>query len=36
MPEGCGVLSVMPIVGLFHRRSVFNECMESRGYKKAE
>jgi len=24
----------MPIVGLFSRRSTFNECMEARGWKR--
>lgn len=24
--------AIMPIVGLFQRRSTFNECMEARGY----
>lgn len=28
--------AIMPIVGLFGMRSQFNECMESRGYRKSD
>jgi hypothetical protein len=28
--------AVMPIAGLFAMRSKFNECMESRGYRRTE
>lgn len=28
--------AIMPIVGLFHRRSTFRECMESRGYRNGD
>lgn len=27
--------AIMPIVGLFNRRSTFNECMEARGWKRS-
>ena len=27
--------AIMPIVGLFSRRSTFNECMEARGWKRS-